>query len=53
MLMIYFPHFKIKNINSLPTKAIIIILYSGYKRYTNIKIAARRLNQYLRLFTQK
>jgi len=44
MLVIRLLRFKIKNINSLPTKTVIIILYYGYKRYTNIKIVARRLN---------
>jgi len=34
----------IKNINFLPTKFVIIILYNGYKRYINIKMAAKRLN---------
>ena len=53
MLIIHLPRFKIKNIDSLPTTIVIIILYYGYKRYTNIKIAARRLNQRLRLFARK
>ena len=48
--MIRLPCFKIKNINSLPTKTVIIILYNRHKKNTNIKIAAKRLNQYLKLF---
>ena len=53
MLIIRLLRFKIKNINSLPTKIIIIIVYKRYKKYTNIKIAASRLNRRLRLFTRK
>jgi len=44
MLVIRLLYFKIKNINSLPIETVIIILHYGYKRYINIKIAARRLN---------
>jgi len=53
MLIIRLPRFKIKNINSLSTIIVIIILYYGYIRYTNIKIAAKRLNRRPRLFAQK
>jgi len=37
MLIIRLPRFIIKNINSLPTKFVIIILYNGYKDIQTLK----------------
>jgi len=44
MLIIRLLYFKIKNINFLPIKIVIIILYYKYKRYINIKIVTKKLN---------